>query len=479
MLLRRGAYIHSIVMNQRSKLLRLTCLFVLDAMMLSAHPMGNFSISHYTRLQPGPERLEMVYALDFAQIPASELLRDWKLARTSPRADLDARALEQARVWLAAVSLKAGGAEVKPVVQSAELVIADGPVLRITVKAVAAVKPGRLTYEDRNYPDRAGWKEIVVAVAPGAALTMASHSDKDVSKALSQYPEDPAVAPPQDLRAQLEWTAPGTVEKGDVLSQLLSRQSLGLSAMLVAIAAAFGFGAMHALSPGHGKTIVAAYLVGSRGTFRHALFLGGMVTATHTVSVFLLGLGTLFLSQYIVADKIYPILGVISGLTIVVIGATLFYKRLGKLARHSHHHHHHHDHHHHDHGHSHDHHHGVGGHSHVVEGDVTFASLTGLAVSGGLVPCPSALVLLLSSIALGRVGFGLVLLTSFSLGLALVLIAIGGLVLYAKHLLPDTPRVQRSPFFVMVPVISAAVITCVGIFMTLVAMGVVKSSIPV
>ncbi len=286
-----------------------------------------------------------------------------------------------------------------------------------------------------------------------------------------------------------------TAANTDVLSQLLSRQSLGMSAMLVAVAAAFGFGAMHALSPGHGKTIVAAYLVGSRGTIKHALFLGAMVTFTHTVSVFLLGLGTLFLSQYVVPDRIYPILGALSGLTIVVIGASLFYKRLQRLLHlshphphhhhddhphdHPHHHPHSHDHHHHDHDHDHDHHHGPGGHSHVPEGEVTFASLTGLAVSGGLVPCPSALVLLLSAIALGRVSFGLVLLTSFSLGLALVLITIGVVVLYAKHLLPDTPRVRHSPFFVMMPVISAAIITCVGLFMTLVALGVIKTSIPV
>ncbi|MCC6390447.1 MAG: high frequency lysogenization protein HflD [Bryobacterales bacterium] len=291
-------------------------------------------------------------------------------------------------------------------------------------------------------------------------------------------------------------------QQGDSLSRLLTRQDLGITAMLLGLALAFGFGAMHALSPGHGKTIVAAYLVGSRGNLSHALFLGGMVTFTHTISVFLLGLGTLFLSKYVVPDKIYPVLGTLSGLTIVVIGASLFYQRLKRLAvpapRHHHHeddhelahahahsahqHDHPHDHphphdHHHGHDHDHAHHHGPSGHSHTIEGEVTMAGLVGLAVSGGLVPCPSALVLLLSSIAIGRAGLGLLLLVSFSLGLALVLIAIGCAVLYAKDLLPGAPKVAGSPFFRMLPVMSAAVITVVGLVMTAAALGLIKTVI--
>src|ERR1039458_3294978 len=133
---------------------------------------------------------------------------------------------------------------------------------------------------------------------------------------------------------------------------------------------------MHALSPGHGKTIVAAYLVGSRGTFKHAVFLGAMVTFTHTISVFFLGFVTLFLSKYVLPEKLFPILGAISGLSIVWVGATLFLRRWRGQARHHHHDHgHSHDHsqaaghtHSHDHGHAHSHDHGDGHtHSHVPE----------------------------------------------------------------------------------------------------------------
>jgi ABC-type nickel/cobalt efflux system permease component RcnA len=242
------------------------------------------------------------------------------------------------------------------------------------------------------------------------------------------------------------------------------------------LAVAFGLGAIHAMSPGHGKTIVAAYLVGSRGTPKHAIFLGGMVTFTHTISVFLLGFATLFLSRYVLPERIFPVLGVISGLTIVWIGAALFFRRL-HVARHHHgghdHEHHHHGHHHHgDHHHHHDH--GGHTHSHVPEGEVTLGSLIALGASGGLVPCPSALVLLLSSIALGRVALGLTLLVAFSAGLAVVLMAIGLIVLYAKHLLPDGARAAQSPVARYLPVASAAVITCAGLLMTAAALGVVR-----
>jgi ABC-type nickel/cobalt efflux system permease component RcnA len=292
-----------------------------------------------------------------------------------------------------------------------------------------------------------------------------------------------SLLPPVLLGAQ----APGgsdPVIRADYLSQLLHRGDLGFGLVMLGMAVAFGLGALHALSPGHGKTIVAAYLVGTHGTPRHAAFLGGMVTFTHTISVFFLGFVTLFLSQYVLPDKIYPVLGAISGISIVWIGATLLYQRWRKLRAgshgHSHHHHHTHDHSHgqgHEHSHTdglvHDH--GDGHvHSHMPEGEVTVASLIALGASGGLVPCPSALVLLLSSIALRRVGLGLLLLVAFSAGLAVVLMGIGMAVLYAKHLLPDSERAAQNRAFRVIPVLSAALIVCVGLIMTGVSLGVIR-----
>jgi nickel/cobalt exporter len=275
------------------------------------------------------------------------------------------------------------------------------------------------------------------------------------------------------------------VVRGDFLSRLLHQGEIGWGAMIVGMLVAFGLGSIHALSPGHGKTIVAAYLVGSRGTPKHAIFLGAMVTFTHTISVFFLGLTTLFLSQYVLPEKIYPVLGAVSGLSIVWIGGALFYRRMRLAlgygpAGHHHHGGNDHDHSHADHSHDHahgglTHDHGDGHvHSHIPEGEISMASLIALGASGGLVPCPSALVLLLSSVALGRIALGLTLLIAFSAGLAVVLSAIGLVVLYAKHLLPDRQKNATNLAFRYLPVASAAIITCAGIIMTFVALGVIR-----
>ena len=264
------------------------------------------------------------------------------------------------------------------------------------------------------------------------------------------------------------------VAQGDYLSRLLHQGEIGWGTLIAGMLVAFAFGAVHALSPGHGKTLVAAYLVGTRGTPRHAVFLGGMVTFTHTISVFFLGFVTLFLSRYVLPEKIYPVLGAISGITIVWVGGSLFFRRLRAARPHPHPHDHHpHDHHH---RHHHDgavlHDHGDGRvHSHAAETEAGMGGLIALGASGGLVPCPSALVLLLSSVALGRVALGLTLLVAFSLGLALVLTSIGLVVLYARHLLPDSGGVAHSRVFRYVPVVSAAIIVVIGLVMTSMSLG--------
>jgi len=399
------------------------------------------------------------------------------------------------------------------------------PTLRVRIRAEAPGEPGQVSYADRNYPGRAGWKEIVVG-----------SRQADVTAELTHYPTDPAITPPQDLTAQATWrpesvpakatpapesvrvndvkplqpaadssfsqqqpVAAGTVVRGDYLSRLLRRPDIGWELTLFALLAAFGLGAVHALSPGHGKTIVAAYLVGSRSTWNHAALLGFVVTFTHTFTVFLLGLGVLFFQQYVIPEKIIPVLGVISGLSIVSVGLLLLYRRAKKLLagapaahrhhlhqdddhdhRHQHHQHHHaHGHDRHEHGHSHDHadheahvhSHGGHSHSHMPEGPLTLGSLIALGVSGGLVPCPSALILMLSAIALGRPALGLVLLTAFSTGLAMVLMSVGFLVVYAAHLLPRGSGLIKRPAFRLVPVFSAVIVIFLGLAMTAASAG--------
>jgi len=241
------------------------------------------------------------------------------------------------------------------------------------------------------------------------------------------------------------------------MAALVAGRDLGLGFVLFAFGVALVLGAFHALSPGHGKTVVAAYLVGSKGTVRHAFLLGLIVTITHVTSVVLLGLATLWLSQYVVPEKLYPWLGFSSGLLIVLIGGWMFVKRL-RIALGAKRSHRRHDHDH-DHGHDHDH-----DHDHVVrhadDSPVSFFELLVLGVTGGMVPCPSALVVLLSAVALHRIAFGLALIGVFSLGLAAVLILIGVLVVKAGAILT---RFQRMGWLATrLPVASAVVVTVLG-----------------
>ncbi|HMF75299.1 MAG TPA: hypothetical protein VK604_06515 [Bryobacteraceae bacterium] len=487
--------------------------FFLCSMAVFAHPMGNFSVSHFSKLQIETHGVALQYVLDLAEIPTFELLSTWKIDRSASPREIDEHATKQAREWLSHLEITAGGRPVKARFEAVRATISDGagnlPILRMDMRAHLDTESGALKYEDRNYPERAGWKEIVIVAADGVSLTKVSQSDKDLSKALTQYPADPTIAPPQDLRAELRWKAakpvqvpvatqivksipqphnapvsaapvtltpegaqPGSVTRGDFLSRLLHEKELSLSLILVALAASFGLGAVHALTPGHGKAIVAAYLVGSRGTLKHAAFLGAMVTFTHTITVFALGLATLFLFRFIVPEKITVLLGALSGLSIVVIGAFMLYKRIRQpghahLHTHAHDHHHPHTHHHHGPGmHTH--------HSHVPE-DLSWGGLVALGATGGLVPCESALVLLLGAIALGRAGLGLLLLLSFSLGLALVLMLIGVLVLYAKNLLPESTKSGSHPFFHYAGLASPAVVMVVGVLMTAASLGWIES----
>ncbi|HEY9620318.1 MAG TPA: sulfite exporter TauE/SafE family protein [Crinalium sp.] len=251
----------------------------------------------------------------------------------------------------------------------------------------------------------------------------------------------------------------------------------GTGEVLLAIAGAFLWGATHSMSPGHGKTLVGAYLVGERATPIHAVFLAMTTTVTHTIGVFALGLVTLFAARYILPEQLYPWLSMISGLMVVSIGVNLFRQRLRMGRSHPHSHHHGHDHHHHHshsshhHHHHHHHHHDSAKTSHLPhlphpphlseDAPITWRSLLALGISGGLIPCPAALVLLLSAIALGNVGLGLALVLAFSLGLALVLTSLGLVLVYAKRLFKRVPTQMRFAKFL--PAMSALCITLIGL----------------
>jgi ABC-type nickel/cobalt efflux system permease component RcnA len=268
------------------------------------------------------------------------------------------------------------------------------------------------------------------------------------------------------------------------LTEMVTSTEMGLTIVLLAAVVAMGLGALHALEPGHGKTVVAAYLVGSRGTAWHAMVLGLAVTLSHTAGVYLLGGLTLYASRYVVPERLYPWLAVVSGLTIAGLGLVLFWQRYSGVG-HAHSHDYAHlpgEFHPHVHGHDHD---VVGDHSHIgghtlhhhlqpTTSRVSLRDLIALGVSGGIVPCPAALVVLLSAFSMRRTGFGLFLIVAFSVGLAAVLIAIGLLIVYARRLMA---RFKGDGVFVTrwLPLTSAAVVTLLGLAIVLEA---VKAGIP-
>ncbi len=339
-----------------------------------------------------------------------------------------------------------------------------------------------LMFQDANFADGRGWKEIVATACRGSRILRSTVPERDLTNELRIYPAERLGDPLSVSGAEVRF-GPGAREAGheeesnsagvdiitrakDSFAQLVSAKELSYPVMMLSLLVAMFLGAGHALTPGHGKTVVAAYLVGSRGTAKHAVFLGLTVTATHTAGVFALGFIAMFASKYILPGDLYPWLSLVSGLIVVFIGVSLLTTRIrGAWGNHRH------D----GYGHSHvhtdgegDHVHGPGTHSHLPPGadgsPVTWKKLTALGISGGLLPCPSALVVLLSAIALGRIAFGLLLIVAFSAGLAGVLTGIGLLMVHAKRLFERFST--TGPLVRWLPVFSAAVVSVIGIVMS-------------
>ena len=405
-----------------------------------AHPLGNFTINRFSRIEVSGPRLYVRYVLDMAEIPTYQAGR------------IDQRTYAQ-RI-AANAHLSVDGRQVTLVPLRSALAHPRGAAglctTRLEVILAGPLLHGRVSvsYRDNNYRDRIGWKEIVV----GKATPSISHELRAYPKDLLQSPLDttsvntsmapkpgPDIQPPLSRGASLE--APDRIADSGFAS-LVGRSHLSALVILASLGAAFFWGAAHALSPGHGKTIVTAYLVGQRGTPRQAALLGLIVTITHTIGVFALGVVTLALSQLIVPDTLYPWLNLVSGLLVVGIGAAVLRSRLQRRRGHHHHH-----------------------HDHTHGRAPSLRSLLAVGVSGGLLPCPSALVVLLAAISLHRIAFGLVLILAFSAGLALTITGIGLVAVLART---TFRRVGfDGPLVRLLPAASALVILAAGLAMTL------------
>ncbi len=650
-----------------------------------SHPLGNFSLNHYTVIEAAPGGVITQHVLDFAEIPSYNELANLDTDgdnKVTPdemaeyKAKIPGRYLNPFTYGLA----EADGS-VTPLVPQlirTEVVLSRGQgsltCLQIQLacsldhEGLKSSGEKRFVFADRNLTHMRGVREIRVLALPGAELKpegiqtpesvvpipieenlyvvtglevaiqyrtgegapvegerpLADITRMMDPRSIPQYPleTDEAgnyailkspIQPDQEVQAKISTLQPRTVvSASDIISAQPShgafptppqppggtgggaaanspytaKQDSGWTEMIgaeeispsfVAMALFFSvlFGASHALSPGHGKTVVAAYLVGSRGTVWHAIFLGLVVTFTHISSVLLLGLITLYFSQYVVPDKLIPLIEAFSGLLIVFIGAAMFLKRYGAYQRrlaaeslgldpallassrarahasahsreqgagrapapdhphphphphphehgpepvhphnhdhnheqeHGHSHPHEHDHTHehghehshphehphehphnhphnhpHEHGHDHarephahgahahghgmkewlDHEHGPGTHTHDIPADATWRDLLVLGITGGMVPCPSAIVVLIAAVALQRILFGLLLIVFFSIGLATVLIAIGILMVTAKKFMDRIYKNENK--LAWLQIISPVLVTLLGI----------------
>jgi ABC-type nickel/cobalt efflux system permease component RcnA len=281
------------------------------------------------------------------------------------------------------------------------------------------------------------------------------------------YPQQ-LLASPLDVRGAHVALEPGTAagappalddrvaaaHAGGGFEALVGRGELSVGVVALSLLVAAFWGAAHALTPGHGKALVAGYLIGTRGRPRDAVLLGATVTVTHTAGVFGLGLVTLVLSRFVVPEQLYPWLTLVSGLLVVGVGAAVLRRRLRASDPHGHAHHHGHEHGAHAHHGHHDHHHEASARGGIL----------GVGVAAGLLPCPSALVVLLSAIALHRIGFGFALVVAFSLGLAATITGIGLVAVLARRAFS---RVSLDgPLVRALPSASAVVILLVGVVLT-------------
>jgi ABC-type nickel/cobalt efflux system permease component RcnA len=409
-----------------------------------AHPLGNFTVNRFARVEVAGDGLYVRYVLDLAEIPTFQ----------AQQQGVDPAAYARRLAAGLHVTLDGHSAALTPVAHALAFPKGAGGLhtlrLQLILRGPAVDRGARLAVRDTNYPGRIGWKEIVVGAG--------AHSQSDELRA---YPQSLLQSPLDvtSVNAQIAPThdAPPTLLSGQALqapdrvadsgfTRLIGRGRLSPLVVLASLAVALFWGVAHALSPGHGKTIVSAYLVGKRGTPRDAALLGLIVTVTHTIGVFALGLVTLALSHWIVPDRLYPWLNLTAGIAVVAVGLAVLRSRFADW--------------HHERNHRRSHHH----HHHDHDYDLSRRGLLAVGISGGILPCPSALVVLLAAISLHRVAFGLVLIVAFSAGLALSITGIGLLAVLAKRVFA---RASFDGLLIRaLPAVSALVILGAGVAMT-------------
>lgn len=499
----------------------------------AAHPLGNFTFNRFDRLDIATDHIRVDHVADLAEIPAFQERQNMDSDRSGNVSAAEGAAWAETTCRQTADQLELELAGIRfplePIAVGLSFPLGQGGLvtLRLVCTYAASADLSRATslvFRDQSYAGRSGWRAIVVS-GSGVTLDGAQGLTEDPTDRLSRYPPaeissprdqrevaitvrpgGPAGTPPAIADAVALGSPPdkvvgaglrsGVVPGGIAamppeLAAVIQATDLTLPAILLSLLVAAGVGAIHAASPGHGKTLMAAYLVGTRGTMRHAMALGLTVTISHTIGVLALGLIILYAGSVIAPERLFPILGVASGLMVLVIGAGLLLQRLHEkrereqLAAHDHGGDHATGHGHatdHDHpggaGHGQDrdearpagwHSHGLVSHTHLPQGDgqLRWRNLFALGLVGGLVPSASAILILVGSIAAGRPAFGMVLTVAFGVGMAVVLVGVGVLLVRARNLLERWPTTRRfGALGTRLPIVTAVIFVIVGAIVT-------------
>jgi ABC-type nickel/cobalt efflux system permease component RcnA len=498
-----------------------------------AHPLGNFTINHYAGIRVSREGVTIDFVIDRAEIPT---VSEYARLDGDGDGELTDSEIETARLTvcgdlIGGLSLLVDGRPPSITVSAAGLSFPPGVGGLATMRTVCQFEARfgdpvagrtRISFSDATDAERLGWREMTVT-GDGVGIVDSPVGSDSASRRLTSYPRDLLSAPlridsiafsiepggppattfvPPDARpltAPIDRVAassnasaivlgPGAaiavaVPAGipDELSRILADPGLGFVTIVTTILLALLLGAAHALSPGHGKSVMAAYLVGTRGTASQALGLGITITVSHTTGVLILALVVLSATTVIPPESVLPVLTVASGLGFIAIGLwmlagqlTRWRRRRATIAVATHH----------DHGHPRgygqrqevadhlEHTHGGFSHRHDPPPDdrsLTWRGLVGLGLVGGLVPSVSALVLLLGSLAAGRPAYGVVLVIAFGVGMAVVLAGIGLALVYGRELLERRVRVgarATSAALDALPVLAAAIVVAAGLYVT-------------
>lgn len=430
-----------------------------------AHPLGNFTINHFLGIHVTQDTLHITYVVDMAEIPAfteirqigvplaPDVLRRYSSGTCSTLADgliltLDGETLE--------LDFLSSNASTPPGDSGV-------PTLRVRCGFQTGVGAGTLVIRDSNHSDRIGWREMV-ATSEVVPITTDLPSVSPSSQ-LSAYPDDSLTSVP-DVREATVVIGQGSVITSResppapviALGSLVRIESLGWQEGLVAVGAALALGTGHALAPGHGKTVVAAYLVGSRGSARQAITLALATAVSHTIGVAILGVIAATAAMAFEPAMIYPYLSAVAGLVVLGIGVRLAWHQL-RVRHHTHSHQHEHDH-----DEDHDHNHG--------SPLLSWRAVAALGLSGGLVPSASAVILLLGAVHIGQAWFGVLLVGAFGIGMSVALVASGLLAVFAQRwgwkLLgrPSSP----SQLWRWVPRLAAGAVITLGFVMTVTAL---------